>query len=163
VVIAAPDHWHALLTGPALKAGAHLFVEKPTGHTGGESPAMVKAAPDAGRGVEGGLHRPHRPPPPSRPKFPEGRGPRPDRKGAEGMVGMCGEGGGEAERRGANREAAKGLNWDLYCGPAPLRPFNTRIHPGGWRNFLDFANGTLGDWGVHWLDQVLWWADDQTP
>src|SRR5262249_9230137 len=36
-------------------------------------------------------------------------------------------------------------------------------HPGGWRNFLDFANGTLGDWGVHWLDQVLWWTEEKFP
>jgi predicted dehydrogenase len=37
------------------------------------------------------------------------------------------------------------------------------IHPGGFRNFLDFANGTLGDWGVHWLDQVLWWSGEKYP
>jgi predicted dehydrogenase len=55
------------------------------------------------------------------------------------------------------------MNWDRWCGPAPVRPFNNKIHPGGWRNFLDYANGTLGDWGVHWLDQVLWWSDEQHP
>jgi predicted dehydrogenase len=44
-----------------------------------------------------------------------------------------------------------------------LRPFNKRLHPGGWRHFLDYANGTLGDWGVHWLDQVLWWSGEQYP
>ena len=44
-----------------------------------------------------------------------------------------------------------------------MRPFNTKIHPGGWRNFLDFANGTMGDWGVHWLDQVLWWSGEKGP
>ena len=57
----------------------------------------------------------------------------------------------------------KNLDWDMYCGPAPLRPFNRKIHPGGFRNFLDFANGTLGDWGVHWLDQVLWWSGEKYP
>ncbi|MEE3178548.1 MAG: gfo/Idh/MocA family oxidoreductase, partial [Verrucomicrobiota bacterium] len=56
-----------------------------------------------------------------------------------------------------------GMDWDMYCGPAPLRPFNSRIHPGGFRHFLDFANGTLGDWGVHWLDQVLWWTEEKYP
>jgi predicted dehydrogenase len=55
------------------------------------------------------------------------------------------------------------MDWDLYCGPAPLRPFNKRIHPGGWRQFLDFGNGQLGDWGVHWLDQVLAWSDEPYP
>ena len=44
-----------------------------------------------------------------------------------------------------------------------IRPFNRKIHPGGFRNFLDFANGTLGDWGVHWLDQVLWGTDEKYP
>ncbi len=44
-----------------------------------------------------------------------------------------------------------------------MRPFNRLIHPGGFRNFLDFANGTLGDWGVHWLDQVLWWSGQKSP
>jgi predicted dehydrogenase len=53
------------------------------------------------------------------------------------------------------------LDWDMWCGPAPLVPFNTRIHPRGFRNFLDFANGQLGDWGVHWLDQILWWSQEE--
>jgi predicted dehydrogenase len=55
------------------------------------------------------------------------------------------------------------MDWDRWCGPAPLRPFNSKLHPGGWRNFLDYANGTLGDWGVHWLDQVLWWSEEKYP
>jgi predicted dehydrogenase len=55
------------------------------------------------------------------------------------------------------------MDWDLWCGPAPLRPFTTKLHPGGWRNFLDYANGTIGDWGVHWLDQVLWWSGEAGP
>ena len=57
----------------------------------------------------------------------------------------------------------KNLDWDLYCGPAPLRHFNKRIHPGGFRNYLDFANGILGDWGVHWLDQIVWWSGEKHP
>jgi predicted dehydrogenase len=44
-----------------------------------------------------------------------------------------------------------------------LRPFNTGIHPRGFRNYLDYANGTLGDWGVHWLDQVLWIMEEKWP
>jgi predicted dehydrogenase len=56
-----------------------------------------------------------------------------------------------------------GLHWDLWCGPAPLRPFNKTIHPRGFRAFLDYANGTLGDWGIHWMDQILWWTEEQWP
>ena len=57
VIVATPDHWHALNTIDALKSGAHVFVEKPTGHSVGESRAMLKAARDAGRVVQVGLHR----------------------------------------------------------------------------------------------------------
>jgi predicted dehydrogenase len=51
----------------------------------------------------------------------------------------------------------------MWCGPAPLRPFNKRIHPRGFRNFLDYANGRLGDWGVHWTDHILWWTEEKYP
>ena len=57
VIIASPDHWHALQTIAAVKAGAHVFVEKPTGHTVNESRAMLAAAKASGRVVQVGLHR----------------------------------------------------------------------------------------------------------
>ena len=57
VLIATPDHWHALQTIAAVKAGAHVFVEKPTGHTVNESRAMLRAARECGRVVQVGLHR----------------------------------------------------------------------------------------------------------
>jgi predicted dehydrogenase len=44
-----------------------------------------------------------------------------------------------------------------------LRSFNSKIHPKGFRQFLDYANGTLGDWGIHWMDQILWWTDETYP
>ena len=57
----------------------------------------------------------------------------------------------------------EGLDWDFWCGPAPLRPYNKRIHPRGFRQFLDYANGQLADWGIHWLDQVIWWTEEKYP
>ncbi|MCB1079974.1 MAG: Gfo/Idh/MocA family oxidoreductase, partial [Verrucomicrobiae bacterium] len=57
VIVSTPDHWHALQTIDCLKAGAHVFVEKPTGHTILESRAMVNAAQAADRVVQVGLHR----------------------------------------------------------------------------------------------------------
>ena len=60
-------------------------------------------------------------------------------------------------------EPPAGLNWDMWCGPAPMRPFNPAIHPKGFRQFLDYANGKLGDWGIHWMDQILWWTDEKYP
>ncbi len=158
VIIATPDHWHALQTVAALRAGAHVFVEKPTGHTVNESRAMLEAARASDRMVQVGLHRrigPH-----------HVRGMKFLKSGAVGDVGMVrifahGGGGKEVPRR--DEEPPEGMDWDMWCGPAPLRPFNSKIHPGGWRNFLDYANGTLGDWGVHWLDQVMWWNGEQYP
>ncbi|HTK76577.1 MAG TPA: Gfo/Idh/MocA family oxidoreductase [Gemmataceae bacterium] len=158
VIVASPDHWHALLTIAALKAGAHVFVEKPTGHTVNESRAMLRAARDADRVVQVGLHRRIGPHYVSGMKFLKDGG-----AGKIGMVRMFVHSGGGPERPTANSEPPKRLNWDLYCGPSNLRPFCTKIHPGGWRNFLDFGNGILGDWGTHWIDQVLWWTDEKFP
>jgi predicted dehydrogenase len=158
VIVATPDHWHALTAIAALKAGTNVFVEKPTGHTIHESRAMLNAARAADRVVQVGLHRRIGPHHVSGMKFLKD-----GKAGKIGMVRMFVNGGGGPESPQPNVAPPKGLDWDLYCGPAPLRPFNRKIHPGGWRNFLDFANGTLGDWGVHWLDQVLWWTDEKHP
>ncbi len=158
VIIATPDHWHALQTIAAVKAGAHVFVEKPTGHTVDESRAMLRAARESGRVVQVGLHRRIGPHHVSGMKF--------LKSGAVGDVGMVrlfAHGGGGHENPAPNAKVPKTLDWDLWCGPAPMRPFNKRIHPGGWRQFLDYGNGQLGDWGVHWLDQVLWWSGEKYP
>ncbi len=158
VIIATPDHWHALQTLDALKSGAHVFVEKPTGHTINESQAMLRTARASGRVVQVGLHRRIGPHHVSGMKF--------LKSGAVGEVGMVrlfAHSAGGREMPAPNSEPPDGMNWDLWCGPAPLRPFNAKLHPGGWRQFLDYANGTLGDWGVHWLDQVLWWAEEKYP
>ncbi|WP_437188439.1 Gfo/Idh/MocA family protein [Planctomicrobium sp. SH668] len=158
-IIASPDHWHALQSIEAVKHGAHVFLEKPTGHTIKESRAMVNAAREADRVVQVGLHRRIGPHHVSGMKFLK----NPDNVGKIGMVRMFVHEGGGKDHPSPNTEPPKGLDWDLYCGPAPLRPFNRRIHPGGFRHFMDFANGTIGDWGVHWFDQLMWWTDEKAP
>ncbi len=158
VIIASPDHWHALQSIAAVKAGAHVFVEKPTGHTVNESRAMFHAARDSDRVVQVGLHRRIGPHHVSGMKF--------LKSGAVGNVGMVrlfAHGGGGKETPKLNSAPPDGMDWNMWCGPAPLRPFNTNIHPGGWRQYLDYGNGQLGDWGVHWLDQVLWWSEEKYP
>lgn len=158
VIVATPDHWHALNTIDALHAGAHVFLEKPTGHTIQESRAIVNATQQTDRVVQVGLHRRIGPHHVSGMEFLKS-----GKVGDVGMVRMFVQGRGGPESPSPNSDVPEGLDWDLYCGPAPLRPFNRRIHPGGFRNFLDFANGTLGDWGVHWLDQLLWWSEEKYP
>jgi len=157
-IIATPDHWHALQTIDALKAGAHVFVEKPTGHTVNESRAMCKAARDSGRVVQVDLHRRIGPHHVSGMNFLKS-----GKVGEVGMVRLFAHSGGGHENPRPNSAPPKSMDWNQWCGPAPLRPFNGKLHPGGWRNFLDYANGTLGDWGVHWLDQVLWWTEEKYP
>jgi predicted dehydrogenase len=157
-IVATPDHWHALPTIAAVQAGAHVFVEKPIGHTIMEGRAMVNAARAAGRVVQVGTHRRVSPHNVSGRQFL-----REGRAGKIGMIKCFVLYGGGPEQPRKNIEPPNELNWDLWCGPAPLRPFNGGAHPRGFRNYLDYANGTLGDWGIHWLDQVLWIMDERWP
>ncbi len=167
VIVATPDHWHALATLGAIEAGAHVYVEKPIGHTIMEGRAMVNAARAAQRVVQVGTHRRISPHNVSGMKF--------LRAGGAGKIGMVrafvlyGGNGPETPKR--NVEPPKELDWDMWCGPGPLRPYNSDpknprgggIHPRGFRGYLDYANGTLGDWGVHWVDQILWIQEEKWP
>jgi predicted dehydrogenase len=165
-IVGTPDHWHALQTIDAVKAGAHVYVEKPICHTILEGRAMVKAARDTGKTVQVGTHRRVSPHNVSGREFI-----RSGKLGKLGMVRAFVHYGGGPERPRKNVEPPRELNWDLWCGPAPLRPFNGDpdkpwsggIHPRGFRSYLDYANGTLGDWGIHWMDQVLWITGEKWP
>jgi predicted dehydrogenase len=158
VIVATPDHWHPLQMIAAVEAGAHVYVEKPIGHTILEGRAMVAAARKHGRTVQVGTHRRVSPHNVSGMKF--------LKSGKVGSINMVRTfvhyPGGPGHPTPDSAPPAE-LDWDLYCGPSRLRPFNERIHPRGFRQFLDFANGQLGDWGIHWLDQVLWWSEEQWP
>lgn len=158
VIVATPDHWHPLITIAAVEAGAHVYVEKPIGHTIHEGRAMVVAARKHDRIVQVGTHRrvsPH-----------NIAGMQLLKAGKIGKIGMV-----RAfvqtpyfkdwQVKDANPPVE--LDWDMWCGPAPLRPYNPRIHPRGFRMFLDYANGTIGDWGIHWFDQILWCTEEKYP
>jgi len=158
VINATPDHWHALITIAACKAGADVYVEKPISHTILEGKAMVKAARDADRVVQVGTHRRVSPHYISANKFlKEGKA------GKIGMVRAFAHYDNPGRWSPPDSDPPAGLDWDFWCGPAPLRKYNRRIHPGGFRQFLDYANGQLGDWGIHWLDQILWWTEEKYP
>ena len=168
-IVATPDHWHPLQTIAACEAGAHVFVEKPIGHTIAEGRAMVDAARKTKRVVQVGTHRRIAPHNVSGREF--------IRSGKLGEIGMVHSfvryGGGGREKPKPNIEPPKELDWDMWCGPAPMRPFNGAldlknpwsgaIHPRGFRKYLDYANGILGDWGIHWMDQILWIMDEPYP
>ncbi|MDO8539286.1 MAG: Gfo/Idh/MocA family oxidoreductase [Opitutaceae bacterium] len=170
-IVGTPDHWHALPMIAAVRAGAHVYVEKPIGHTILEGRAMVNAARATGKVVQVGTHRRISPHNVSGREFI-----RTGKIGEIGMVRCFVNYGGGPEKPLATQPVPKELDWDMWCGPAPLRPFNggdprnpsqgagnRGIHPRGFRNYLDYANGTLGDWGIHWLDQILWVTGEKYP
>ena len=157
-IVATPDHWHPLITIDAVKAGAHVYEEKPIGHTINEGRAIVQAARQTNKVVQVGTHRRVSPHNMEGMKFLKS-----GKAGKIGMVRAFVHYGGGPEEPEANQAPPETLDWNLWCGPGPLRPFNPKIHPKGFRNFLDYANGTLGDWGIHWMDQILWWTDELAP
>ncbi|MBC6489769.1 Gfo/Idh/MocA family protein [Flavihumibacter stibioxidans] len=158
VIVATPDHWHPLITIAALESGAHVYVEKPVGHTINEGKAMVKAARATDLVVQVGTHRRVSPHNMSGMQFLKS-----GKAGKIGMVRAFVHYGGGAGKPVPDSEPPAGLDWNAWCGPAPLRPYNSAIHPRGFRQFLDFANGQLGDWGIHWMDQILWWTEEKGP
>lgn len=158
VIVATPDHWHALITIAAVQAGAHVYVEKPIGHTIKEGRAMVTAARDAKRIVQVGTHRRVSPHNVSAMQFLKS-----GKVGRIGMVRAFVHYPGGAGTPTPDSEPPPGLDWNMWCGPAPFRAFNKALHPKGFRQFLDYANGTLGDWGIHWMDQILWWTEETSP
>ncbi|MCB1121139.1 MAG: Gfo/Idh/MocA family oxidoreductase [Verrucomicrobiae bacterium] len=165
-IVATPDHWHPLIMIEAVKAGAHVYVEKPISHTIEEGRAMVNAAKAAKRVVQVGTHRRISPHNVSGHDFIQS-----GLAGDIGMVRCFVNYGGGPETPVPNVEPPKELDWDMWCGPAPYRHYcealpgtgGRAIHPKGFRNYLDYANGTLGDWGIHWLDQVVWILGEKYP
>lgn len=157
-IVATPDHWHPLITIAAVESGAHVYVEKPVGHTVLEGRAMTRAARDSGRRVQVGTHRRVSPHNISAMQFL-----RSGKVGSINMVRSFVHTNWERGEKKPNEEPPKHLNWDMWLGPAPERPFNPDLHPRGFRQYLDYANGQIGDWGIHWFDQILWWTEEKYP
>ncbi|MFY0654576.1 MAG: Gfo/Idh/MocA family oxidoreductase [Cyclobacteriaceae bacterium] len=158
VIIGTPDHWHALPAIEAIKAGAHIYLEKPIGHTIGEGQAILRAARKYNRIVQVGTHRRISPHNISAMEF--------LKAGKAGKISHVKAFIHYSQAPGSpvpDSEAPESMDWDMYVGPAAATPFNKKIHPKGFRQFLNFANGTIGDWGIHWFDQVLWWTDEKAP
>lgn len=159
VIVATPDHWHALAAIAAIQSGADVYLEKPISHTQQEGLAILQNARKYERVVQIGTHRRVSPHNISAMEF--------LRSGKVGKISSVktfvhyGWGGDAKPTPDASVPA--GLNWDKWCGPAPLRAYNPALHPKGFRYFLDYANGLIGDWGVHWFDQVLWWTEERHP
>jgi predicted dehydrogenase len=157
VVIATPDHWHALLSIAAMKSGKDVYCEKPLTLTINEGKAVVAAARKYGRVFQTGSQQR------SWPEF--HRACELVRNGRIGKVHTVhvNVGGPPRVCDLPGEPVPEGLDWDFWLGPAPWRPYNSDIAPGldfhGWPNFRayrDYAGGGMTDIGAHHFDIAQW-------
>jgi len=150
VIIATPDHWHALCAIAAAKAGMDVYCEKPLSLTVREARAMVDAARRYGRVFQTGSQQ---------------RSGGRERLGCElvrsGRIGKVREvyvsvGGPSAEWSLPPEPVPEWMDWDFWVGPAAWRCYNRKYHPGSWRGCRDFSGGQMTDWGAHHFDIAQW-------
>ena len=156
VIVATPDHTHAVIALAAIQAGKHVYVQKPMAHYVNEARTLTEAARkykvmtqmgNQGRsgdgtriicewlwsGAIGNVTEVHAWT--NRPVWPQGI---------------------EVERPKETPPVPGTLNWELWLGPAPFRPYHPTYLPESWRAWWDFGTGSLGDLGCHLLDCVFW-------
>lgn len=160
VIIATPDHWHALISVQACEAGKDVYVEKPIATSPREARLMVEAARKHDRVVQVGIQQ--------RSGSHFQRAVDLVKSGAIGKVVYAEAWNhGRTARTGIGHVAPSapppGLDWDMWLGPAPAAPFRANIHPRAWRVFYDYGGGNLADWGVHLLDIIQWAIQADTP
>jgi len=166
VAIATPDHWHAYITVEACKAGKDVWCEKPACVYVEEGQKMVEAARKYKRVVQAGTMQR------SGGFFQKARAIV--KSGDLGDITFCNTfQAGTTNRDGygnpPDSDPPAGLDWDLWLGPAPKRPFNANrwgVGPDRWstfRYFWDYAGGAMTDWGVHLLDIVQFAFDEAMP
>jgi predicted dehydrogenase len=157
-IVSTPDHWHALPMIEAVKSGADVYVEKPISVDVVEGQAMLLAARKNGRVVQVGLQRR------STPHLVEARE-EIVKAGKLGRIGQVEIYSYYGTRRGSPKPlpVPATLDWEFWSGPAPLLPYNDAVHPRGWRSFMAYGNGMVGDLCVHMFDMVRWMLDLGMP
>ncbi len=162
VVIATPDHTHAVITMAAMKAGKHVYTQKPLTHDVWESRMLAEAAKQSKVATQMGI---------------QGHSMEGVRLICEwiwaGLIGEVREvdawcdlsyypwgHAGWSSRWGTRPTDTPplpaGMDWDLWIGPAPMRPYHPAYHPAVWRCWWDFGVGMMGDRGAHTLDSAYW-------
>jgi len=163
VMIATPDHMHAPITLAALRAGKHVYVEKPMAHTIEEARVMTRVAKETGLVTQMGNNG-H-----------GGEGLRLTREWIQaGAIGPVREVHCWSDRPGnwwkqdrqrpADRPPVPaGLDWNLWLGAAPERPYHPLYCPVAWRGWFDFGTGALGDMAIHNMDPAFYALDLGAP
>ncbi len=157
VIIATPDHWHALIAIAAAKAGKDIYCEKPLCQSIHDARAMVNAVRKNKRVFQtGSMQR-------SSKEFRVGC--ELVRNGLIGKVTRVEVGiGGPGKLCDLPTEADEpGLDWDMWLGPAPARGYHSELSPRGvhkhfpnWRNYREYGGGMVTDWGAHHFDIAQW-------
>ncbi|MDO4585974.1 MAG: Gfo/Idh/MocA family oxidoreductase [Planctomycetia bacterium] len=154
VLVASPDHWHALHMLAAIESGADVYVQKPISVDVVESQAMLAAARRLNRVVQVGLQRR------STPHLIDAK----EQIIESGKLGKVGQveiytyyGGGPLIQEATN--PPEGFDYEMWTGPAPMRPYYPVVRYRGWRNFMEYGNGTVGDMCVHMFDMTRWFLN----
>ena len=151
VSIATPNHWHVLSTIWAVQAGKDVYCEKPASYNIFEGKQMLAAARKHQRMVQIGQQSR------STPHIMEAM-----KRLEDGVIGKLYAAKGLCYKRRKSighkpdEPTPAGLNWDLFLGPAPLRPYNELRFRYNWHWFWDTGNGDIGNQGVHEMDKTLW-------
>ncbi len=151
VIIATPHHWHAPIAIQAMQVGKDVYIEKPISHVYNEGHAIIKTAKKYGRIVQQGSQM--------RSSAVTAKAERLLKQGIIGEVKVARAW--TAETRNLVRPVPdstppQGVDYDRWLGPAPKRPFNKYRFHSTWRMFQDYANGEIGDDGIHDLDMACW-------
>jgi predicted dehydrogenase len=152
VLIGTPDHWHALQMIDAVKAGAHVYVQKPISVDVIEGEAMIAAARKYKRVVQVGTQRK------STPHLIEAKKNIVEAGllGKISHVDMCCYYHMRANGNPPVQPVPDFLDYEMWTGPAPLRPYDGLPHTRWWRTFMEYGNGIMGDMCIHMLDTVRW-------
>ena len=152
VLIATPDHWHALTMIEAAKAGADMYCQKPISVDIAEGKAMLDAARKYKRVVQIGTQRR------STPHLIEAREQivQAGKLGKIGLVEIYCYYHMRTKENPPDSTAPDNLDYEMWTGPAPMRPYNKLVHPRSWRAFMEYGNGIVGDMCVHMLDTARW-------
>jgi predicted dehydrogenase len=156
VIVATPDHSHAVIALAAIQRGKHVYVQKPMAHSVYEARVLTEAARKQKVMTQMG-NQGH-----------SGEGARLTCEWIwDGAIGPVREVHAwtnrpvwpqsvEVERPKETPPVPPTLDWDLWIGPAAMRPYHPTYHPGTWRAWWDFGTGSLGDLGCHIMDPAFW-------
>jgi predicted dehydrogenase len=159
VIIGTPDHWHCMIFVNSLEAGKHVYVEKPIGNSIAEINIMHAAAKKYGKIVQVGQWQR------SQPHFVDAI--NYVKSGKLGRIRTC-KAWSFVDWKGpvpkvADSPVPDGVDYDMWLGMAPKRPFNKNRFHFTWRWYWEYGNGLMTDWGVHLIDYILYGMGKSIP